>query len=1409
MSEVITQLAQHFGRGSVTYAVSPMRDQLLAHFQVQSGPIAVLITSLQDQSIFMQALELETASSQEDAALLNLAWSLPSISLARNAASGEVQARFLLPLGGEGLKIPTFDMALNILLKGADIIRTALRMVRDGATTEDALRRAGAVQGSRSANDAPTRGGTTAEVGDAEGVVEKATRLWAEIQQAEDGIQFAREHLAEYDEPLLNTYFEWSSAAHQQGEDEVADALASLVHTILFLRLEEQLTRPAEHTLAQQLFAAETRDAVASVASVWPEVLTRYALNVISQRGMSHLPEQMQKNDSQLGLLLEWLREIREQDSRRAAALDLSAECVTRGEAWEVARQNDLLHDADARTELLTLAYLADGRGESVLASRYREIESWLGESQQMFFSDPSAPGAQEFPPDVNMSTVQESVALVQQIPLDPAGRAVFLRSNLERFTQPVLSFLGFVLAQDPLQVAPGLYHVLNEVWEVKLEREKAALAPQIGILLEEVERPDSPQSISSLSERRDLCLELLTQIERAKQPSLWASLHAELGHFCRELYANSGERAYLEEAERAYEEAIQCYEHDAARPRRAQIEHALGALYLRCYELTHHDGCSRAASLHYEKALNIRKREISPHEWGDTHGELGNLFTKRYEWAGHEEDGNAAERHLQDAREVYQAEGLTTEVALADFALGNLRLLRYKGEGRDEDADTAEVYLLRALTEWERRGTLLQKVTAHHSLANLLLLRFERGGQDKHGDACESHLRQSLGLLDRQHSPVQWAKIHYTLGTLSSLRYQRSRLEKDRADAERNFRSALEEWTPTTAPASATLPAEALARLLAQGDDWRGAHRAYEVAIAAAENQYLAAQTDAERRRLMREHAPLYHRSALCLLHLGQPADALAVLEKGRARILSEALGLEESARALRGEEAEVKLDQTRAALSSAEASMAAVDSLMAQAHTAADRRRVLELREAAAKDLDASYARLRGVVNALGLEAPSLSANELTALSLPPDVAIVSLALDRQEAAALILHSGTVRDIPLPAFTIEDLVELMGHMSPEVERWRAAYDESHCGGRRDARAGKGDAGAIDSWTTALAEIAASGGNYEAGWLHSYALAFLVVPEGKNHKATEAALAGWMKTVRGTAAALESRLWEPLSSAMQTAVRRVLLVPSGLASLLPLHATAPGNLCAAYAPSIGVWQQCQQRAAGHRADSLLIATPANNLPYAALGAGWLKARSESIGRVVTTLQGAEATTDALRSQAPTHGLINFFGHAVYSWDEPMDSALRCVDGELTLAEIRRGVELNHSRLIVLSACETGVTDARSGDEFIGLPAGLLESGAPAVIASLWRVSDLSSTLLIDRFYELWLGNEGQLTVAAALHEACLWLRNATKEELLPCIAKSSLPEKAKMAAYGSLKKKRPFSEPFDWMPFAAHGAVI
>ena len=202
----------------------------------------------------------------------------------------------------------------------------------------------------------------------------------------------------------------------------------------------------------------------------------------------------------------------------------------------------------------------------------------------------------------------------------------------------------------------------------------------------------------------------------------------------------------------------------------------------------------------------------------------------------------------------------------------------------------------------------------------------------------------------------------------------------------------------------------------------------------------------------------------------------------------------------------------------------------------------------------------------------------------------------------------------------------------------------------------------------------------------------------------------------------------------------------------------------------------------------------------------------------VTLLPGDAATPDAVRHTAATH--VHFACHGHYDWAEPMRSALQLAKGEpLSLAQVMGEVQFDRTQLVALSACETGISDIRATpDEYVGLPAGFLLAGAPAVVSTLWAVNDLSTALLMGRFYALLF--DGRHDGAAALAEAQRWLRDVTAAELTRLFAAeeeavlggtTSVAIEAISASFTRFAREapsvRPFQEPFHWAAFTYMGA--
>ena len=96
-------------------------------------------------------------------------------------------------------------------------------------------------------------------------------------------------------------------------------------------------------------------------------------------------------------------------------------------------------------------------------------------------------------------------------------------------------------------------------------------------------------------------------------------------------------------------------------------------------------------------------------------------------------------------------------------------------------------------------------------------------------------------------------------------------------------------------------------------------------------------------------------------------------------------------------------------------------------------------------------------------------------------------------------------------------------------------------------------------------------------------------------------------------------------------------------------------------------------------------------------------------------------------------------------------------DGILTAQEIAF-LPLNGVETAVLSACETGLGEVAGGEGLIGIQRAFQIAGVRTTVASLWKVNDQATRVLMERFYRnLWEKEMGHLD---ALREAQLYILN-------------------------------------------------
>jgi CHAT domain-containing protein len=143
----------------------------------------------------------------------------------------------------------------------------------------------------------------------------------------------------------------------------------------------------------------------------------------------------------------------------------------------------------------------------------------------------------------------------------------------------------------------------------------------------------------------------------------------------------------------------------------------------------------------------------------------------------------------------------------------------------------------------------------------------------------------------------------------------------------------------------------------------------------------------------------------------------------------------------------------------------------------------------------------------------------------------------------------------------------------------------------------------------------------------------------------------------------------------------------------------------------------------------------------------------------------------------------------------------------LTLADILL-LQFKHCRLVVLSACETALIDTKNRSDYIGLPTGFIHAGAMGTLASLWAVNDLSTALIMVKFYELL---QPEVRIGKALPDTQRWFKSAKTPDLVSWVEESDSFDKAqKKLIIKELKgyndDEQPYGDVYHWGAFCAIG---
>ncbi|MBP2401410.1 caspase, EACC1-associated type [Streptomyces syringium] len=482
------------------------------------------------------------------------------------------------------------------------------------------------------------------------------------------------------------------------------------------------------------------------------------------------------------------------------------------------------------------------------------------------------------------------------------------------------------------------------------------------------------------------------------------------------------------------------------------------------------------------------------------------------------------------------------------------------------------------------------------------------------------------------------------------------------------------------------------------------------------------------DRERLLSDFLGLASDAAACKLMLDEPAAALHILERGRGVLFSKLLELRPDLGALRSAAPELAMEFEELArdLSVDWLTLGEEPRPPRSGRLPAAEGEAADSRHRAARRLEELIARIR-TLPGLGEFLRPLPADRLIEVGTEAgrDGPVVVVNVSRYRSDALILTAGGLRVVPLPGLEAQAVHDRVNHFLGAV---------------RIQGQGGGFESRVARQQTVLHTLA---------WLWD-AMAEPVLRELGHDRAPR-----------------EDEPWP-----------RLFWCPTGLLSLLPLHAAGHHGPAAADEPSRTVMDRVVSSCTTTVRDLLLGAAERTTAPDGppgrapdplvvlpnASGAPALPG-AEREARFLTTrfpdarlLSGRQATWAAVRRALPTRRWAHFACHATSDLDHPLNSGLLLTDRLAPVRDICR-TPLDAVRLVVLSGCGTSQTGTELADEAIHIASAFQTAGARHVIGTLWPIVDDIAERFATLFYTSL--TSGTTDPAFALHAATRELRDA------------------------------------------------
>lgn len=848
----------------------------------------------------------------------------------------------------------------------------------------------------------------------------------------------------------------------------------------------------------------------------------------------------------------------------------------------------------------------------------------------------------------------------------------------------------------------------------------------------------------------------------RAAFPENWAMTQNNLaGAYRNRIRGEQAEN--LERSIGHYEEALSVYTWESFPEDWAMTQKNLGAVYVDRIR------GERAENLEWtirycKQALAVYTPDVFPEDWAATQNILAAAYQNRIN-GERAENMERAIAHYEQALAVRTREAFPEDWAATQNNLGEAHCYRIRGE-KAENIEQAIWHYQQALAVHTRDAFPEQWATTQNNLANACANRV-RGERAENIERAIGHYEQALVVHTRNAFPERWAITQNNLANAYSSRIRGEQTENiERAIG--HFEQALVVLTPDALPDDCRRTARNLANLLFERHRYADAIHPYQLVFQATDillqQSFFREGLEAE----VAETQGLAGRAAYALARTDDLRGAVETLEAGLARLLGQVL--EQNRRDLE------RLPDL------------GYPHLLERYRDTMHRIEALRQRVQPVSQLSEQPSRLGGTASLQEIEAAQRELDEAVDAirqtqidgSRPYQDFLQPPTFDKIRQAA-------TPDVPLVYLTTTSagsLALVIQQNGPPLAIWLDNIDE---GALENLLFGRDDA---------------------EGYLDGVVLG----PDSL------------LKTVLDAIVpVLHERLVTPIAAQLQQlGSRQAVFIPTGRLSVLPLHALALDQLTIRFLPSAAALRSVIQDYDHFNLPPRLLAVgnPASqgqtSLAFARQEAQEIASLFEQLGHQHDEFCEESAKLDAIASHIAGRTHLHFSCHGSFDMGSPLASALYLAGADkLTLRDVLNGdVDISKTRLVVLSACQTGITDFQNvPDEAVGFPAGFLQAGVPGVVSTLWSVNDLSTALLMTQFYRHHLVDE--LAPVEALRQAQLWLRAATARELkladhyqrLYLASDRRSPELLQaMRYYHKQPDVKPYTHPYYWAPFVFSG---